>query len=177
MCGLIYHFSKCQNYDLIVVIYLCKEKLMSARLLRAGMMSLFNAAVCNFLQKLMKGIKQTLSVATVKASLLLRCGDVELNPGPLGEQHITVIHIMIIYYYYYSGSRITCFHLDGDACGIDMALCETGSREVRTQRVLSSFGSIKFFIKLISFSCGESKLLGGGGGGGGGEIPLSHPLL
>ena len=150
MCGLIYHFSKCQNYDLIVVIYLCKEKLMSARPLRAGMMSLFNATVCNFLQKLMKGIKQALSVAIIKASLLLRCGDVELNPGPLGEQHHCYTHY----------DRVV------------LELYETGSIEVRKQREyfqVMFFGSIaQMFIKSISFSCGGSK---------GGDPPYPPPIM
>ena len=95
MCGLTYHFSKCPNYDLIMVIHLCEEKFSnrtSARPLNSGMMSLFNVTTCiNFLQKVMKGIKQMLSVAMVKISLLLRCGDVEPNPGPVGKNH----HIMI----------------------------------------------------------------------------------
>ena len=86
---LTYHFSKCPNCDLIMVIHICEGKFSNRTCARPGMMNVI--ACVNFLQKVMKGIKQMLSVATVKASLLLRCGDVELNPGPVGKKH----HIMI----------------------------------------------------------------------------------
>ena len=38
----------------------------------------------NFCGK-MRSIKLYLASAMIKASLLLRCGDVEMNPGPLGK--------------------------------------------------------------------------------------------
>ena len=34
------------------------------------------------------------TAATVQASLLLRCGDIELNPGPLGREGEMIDHIL-----------------------------------------------------------------------------------
>ena len=84
-CGR-YHFSRHHSYDCLLVFYLCKQQSSNEKSSNAKVMRSSNMTACNVLRKLMKGIKQFLSVAVIKASLLLRCGDVERNPGPPGKQ-------------------------------------------------------------------------------------------